>query len=35
MSDVLLIYSLIMLSLEQALLFFKELIHFKMSASVI
>ena len=35
MSDVLLIYSLIMLSLEQALLFFKELIHFKISASVI
>ena len=35
MSDVLLIYSLIMLLLEQALLFFKELVRFKISASVI
>ena len=35
MSDVLLIYSLIMLLLEQALYCFKELVHFKISASVI
>ena len=35
MPDVLLIYSLIILSLEQALLFFKDLIHFKISVSVI
>ena len=35
MPDVLLIYSLIILSLEQALLFFKDLIHYKISVSVI
>ena len=35
MSDVLLIYSFIILSLEHALLFFKDFIHFKISASLI
>ena len=35
MYDVFLIYSLIILSLEQTLLFFKDLIHFKISVSVI
>ena len=35
MSDVLLTHSFIMLSLEQALLFFKDLVHFKISVSVI
>ena len=34
MSDVLLIYSFIILSLEHALLFFKDFIHFKISASL-
>ena len=35
MSDVLSMYSLIMLSLEQSLLFFTDLMHFKISVSVI